>query len=379
MSLVGKALSFDNILPQEDYTVIRDYVQSLSFNDKSPVFKISTGEHIVAEDIRSSHSLVIEDQAVLSLVRKSIIDQAETSVTLPGLPTADELLIQLARDHVTFIKYEKGGFFGWHQDFEKYILNGRKKWIECHLIYCIEAPEEGGQLEIKMTPDNIPISFPLSNNSCIIFDKSLEHCACPVLEGRKIIMTADVLVSTKYVQDHSLDMEMVEYVATQKSFLSYDIDILKRQFSDATAFLVLEIRPESKYGRTCIFDSKGLYYMGEQSNDTGTEDDSTDWRRGSEETPPLELDEGIIDFDHIDIAPLLDGELMELIRSDLQNANLTGYEPLPDDVDIKELLLLPRLHKLESSKKIQYTYHCNEPNYDSVSINELVGIYYTAS
>ena len=60
-----------------------------------------------------------------------------------------ELVVSFARDYVTFIKYEEGGFFDWHKDFEKITVNDGKNIKEMHLLFCIEGPKEGGELLIK--------------------------------------------------------------------------------------------------------------------------------------------------------------------------------------------------------------------------------------
>ena len=113
--------------------------------------------------------------------------------------------MKLARNHVTFIRYDEGGFFNWHADHEKFVLNNRNKWLEMHLVYCLEAAEEGGNLLIRSPPlqgsvnSYEELNIPYQANGCVIFDKRMQHCSTPVIRGSKLIVTLVVLVSTREI------------------------------------------------------------------------------------------------------------------------------------------------------------------------------------
>jgi hypothetical protein len=79
----------------------------------------------------------------VDFIKSTILDQFEKSNS--------DLVVKLARDYVTFIKYSAGEFFEWHRDHERYVINQRDRWIEAHLMYCLKAPQVGGNLDILET------------------------------------------------------------------------------------------------------------------------------------------------------------------------------------------------------------------------------------
>jgi hypothetical protein len=95
----------------------------------------------------------------------------------------------MVRDHVTLLKYEKGDFFDWHQDYEKFVMNKRQLYIEGHLLFCISAPESGGELELGYDGEK----YSYVQNGAVLFDKLKRHRACKVDAGTKILMAIDVM------------------------------------------------------------------------------------------------------------------------------------------------------------------------------------------
>ncbi len=43
------------------------------------------------------------------------------------------------------------------------------------------------------------LDIPYQANGCGIFDKRMKHCSAPVIRGSKLIVTLDVLVSTREI------------------------------------------------------------------------------------------------------------------------------------------------------------------------------------
>lgn len=130
---------FDDIMDPNDFRQIYDYAMNLEINKSSPVFHLASGQEIVDPKVRKSKTFVVDDPSLLELVEKTVLKQFHNKQS----NKEKELIVKLARDRVTFIKYDKGGLFDWHIDHEKYSINDGRKWLECHLILGIIAPEDG--------------------------------------------------------------------------------------------------------------------------------------------------------------------------------------------------------------------------------------------
>jgi hypothetical protein len=155
--------------------------------------------------------------------------------------TGQKCTFSLARDYVTFIKYEKGGFFDWHVDHEKVRINhGENGFKEMHFIYCVQGCLEGGQLLIKkrvsadgllpQQPEKekimeISVEEARISNAGVVFDKSMEHKGAEVLEGTKIIMTIDLYVVSELRLKAGLtcqqEEEMSQLLANSRDWISF--------------------------------------------------------------------------------------------------------------------------------------------------------------
>lgn len=191
MNLNKAVFTSNNILSSDSLIAIQSFVESSTFPvTPSFVFDTQKSENVVNQTVRNSKTLHVKDPQLLAFV--------ESQILIPIMEENSELNISLARDYVTFIKYDVGGFFDWHVDFEKVTINGGKYMKEMHLLFCIQAPNEGGELLLKKDGETLVIQAPKTLNSAVIFDKLLEHRAEEVKAGQKIIMTVDVFVSTIY-------------------------------------------------------------------------------------------------------------------------------------------------------------------------------------
>lgn len=181
----------DKVLSTDSLNHLQNFVYESTFpTTPSFVFDTQKSENIVDQNVRKSKTLHVKDPQLLSFV--------ESHILVSIMEEFPELKITLARDYVTFIKYDVGGFFDWHVDFEKVTINGGKYTKEMHLLFCLRAPEEGGELLLKKDGETIIIPAPKTLNSVVIFDKLLEHRAEEVKVGQKIIMTVDVFANTVY-------------------------------------------------------------------------------------------------------------------------------------------------------------------------------------
>lgn len=243
MDLINQIFTFDKILQVGELAQYQKYVQNLNICKPSFVFHRDEQQFKHNEEIRKSKVIHVEDEGLLNFVKSGL---------LKTVSQKSGMNIKLARKRVTFIKYDEGGFFDWHNDHEKYVINGRSRHLEMHLLFCIAGTQEGGELLIKeIKKPNISTSEASSSdskdpvkitkikqacttNGCVLFDKHLEHAGGKVLKGNKLIMTVDVMVSTHMVaKDPKLSLRMeslVKKLAAGKisNIGTYQADELKK-------------------------------------------------------------------------------------------------------------------------------------------------------
>ncbi len=195
-SLIGQIKTFDGVLSNDDFNCLKDYTDKLNFDTPSFVFNRQTETLIKDTDVRSSKTVIINDKALREFIDKKLLDKIRSQ----------GYVINIARNHLTFIRYDVGDFFDWHQDFEKYVINDRYKWVEMHMLFCLQAPIKGGELEIKLFNDDMQ-TIAMNVNRAIIFDKYLEHKGTTVIEGTKLILTVDILIS----QTEILNSTILDY------------------------------------------------------------------------------------------------------------------------------------------------------------------------
>jgi predicted 2-oxoglutarate/Fe(II)-dependent dioxygenase YbiX len=367
-NLVKKVFVMDDFLSNEEASQFRQFTDTLPINKPSFVFNTvaKTEEH--NEEVRKSQTVILDDPNVLQFIKEKILGQFTK--------THSDLVVKLARDHVTFIKYQKGGFFDWHKDHEKFKINNHDQWIEGHLIYCIQPAVSGGQLQIKR--DGEIETFDYKANQCVIFDKSMEHRAQEVTEGKKIIMTVDVLISTKEIQnDPNLDLQLVEALKNPVGFRSYNLEKIKKLYQPDQHVMFGIIKTKNTYlSRTVIYDSLGCYHK--------TDEDES-WTRTTSVCKPQEFDsEGFSTtmdeshhwgqqfFDYA-FAMVLQGDEQEIVKGEVTPHQFKST-PIPLGTDIQLLLDTICCHPPATPEMISYTYHCNESNYEEHEIEHTYGL-----
>lgn len=179
---LDKIIISNELLNKKQFDTLKEYADKLQFNNLSLVYNKNTGESKIKESIRKSSTVIVKDVDFVQNVILRIMEKRNQGLRL-----------KIARNYITFIRYEEGGFFEWHIDFEQINIKGPSIYKEMHLLFCIEAPKQGGALSIKIEEDVKTIE--MEEGLCIIFDKTLEHRGELVEVGTKIIMTVDVLVT----------------------------------------------------------------------------------------------------------------------------------------------------------------------------------------
>lgn len=370
-NLSSKVFMYESFLPNEDALQILSYADTLSINKPSFVFNTKTKENETNVAVRKSQSITVDDIHAVDFIKSTILDQFEKSNS--------DLVVKLARDHVTFIKYSAGEFFDWHRDHEKYVINQRDRWIEAHLIYCLKAPQVGGNLDIKKDNENIQ-SIAYKYNQCVVFDKLMEHRAAVVQEGEKLIMTVDVLISTKEIaSDESLDFELAEAMKDPVGIRSYRIDKIN-QLHDAHkqsamfgVFVVGTI--------TLIYDSLGYYFYDDKNlYDTccfiRKDGCFVDFHRGDVKESVSSYSYGKNIFNNDDLTSLM---INQFDYYDVKDGSIDPHRmnspPIPDGTDPLAILKIKCCHIPKKLETISYTYYCNEGNeYDVKTVDHSCGL-----
>jgi hypothetical protein len=219
MSLNNLIITFDDLLSLPDQENIQSFTRAMDFHaNPSFVFHRAKEENVIDPEVRKSKTCFSKDVELLSFINDVVLPEMNKNVD--GLYT-----FRLARDYVTFIRYDKGDFFDWHTDFEKVRVNhGENGFKEMHFLYCVQGCESGGELLIKRSSDIITAKEARTTNSAIVFDKLLEHKGSEVTEGTKIIMTVDLyVVSQARITaglSQQLETEFSDFLAGKKAWVS---------------------------------------------------------------------------------------------------------------------------------------------------------------
>ena len=363
-NLSNKVYIYESFLPNEDALQILSYADTLSINKPSFVFNTKTKENETNVAVRKSQSITVNDIHAVDFIKSTILDQFEKSNS--------DLVVKLARDYVTFIKYSAGEFFEWHRDHERYVINQRDRWIEAHLIYCLKAPQVGGNLDIKSNENIQSIAY--QYNQCVVFDKLMEHRAAEVQEGEKLIMTVDVLISTKEIaSDESLDFELAEAMKDPVGVRSYRVDKINQLHDAHKQSIMFGLIIVGSI--TVIYDSVGYYYYDDsewhhrcfiRKDDCFVEYNQTDLSLCESSYPYFRAKY----YNNDDLTSLM---LNQTERYDVKDGHIDSYPmncspPIPDGTDPLAILKIKCCHIPKKMETISYTYYCNEGDEYEVSI-----------
>lgn len=366
MSLENHISVFKEFMNPAIFLELQKYVSGLPINAATPVFNISTGENIVDPNVRNSRYITMNDESVLKMLRKYFIERFKE--------VNPDLVVELARSYYTFIRYDEGGFFDWHEDNERFRINSGQRWLECHAILCLEPPSDGGELEIADR------KIQLERNTCVVFDKRLIHRGAPVNKGIKVIMTLDVLVSTICAQSYQcLGTEAADCLQKVVTFMTpYNDEAIVKDFPPGSiVFEYLEISKtdndqdkdeKPKWYRRVkptihrfIIDCNGIYLHNNQVH-------------GRKTGPRARRTSKKVDMDDL-LSEVLSAEDVNVIGTLSRVKFPQGSRPIPRKTDqsntfssivIADGVMTPR--------KLSATYHCNETNYDQFDIYQYVGV-----
>jgi hypothetical protein len=172
----------NNIIDQ----IIKNVKDDNNDFDKSLLYSTKKKEKFVDENERTSSFKL--------LVSEALFDKFEK--LLEKISFADKIYdYMLVRNDITYIKYDKGGFFKKHADYLSFTSNLVEEYT---MILCIDANCTGGETKFHINPYfEYSSKASITSKNCVIFRKDLVHEGCEIQEGYKHILTANLLALPK--------------------------------------------------------------------------------------------------------------------------------------------------------------------------------------
>ena len=389
MSLNNLILPFGELLDQSDHLEISKFSKSLNFEtNPSFVFNNVSQENLIDPEIRKSKTCFSKDINLMKFINEVILPRMNSR-------TKDLYEFRLARDYVTFIRYDKGDFFEWHTDFEKLRINhGDNCFKEMHFLYCIEGCQNGGQLLVKdPNGDVLTIEDARTANSAVVFDKLMKHKGAEVIDGTKIIMTIDLYVLTRARVEaclsQEIETEFSDFLDSKREWISFRgnmdafnkvwsiIDPQTREFIpfielkatiDNSFYHVLATSSGINYVNICD-DGDKFVYRGNQWYYTKSADRNKLVKRifnENKDNPSAFL------FEAISVLTISeDGNIYGWPTIEFMKVNTN----LPTLIDLPEYFTSKEFEDWGWNKtEAGYSYYCNEASYAQFDVNYRYGI-----
>jgi len=248
MSSIKDMHIYPELLSHQDIETLLDVITGRKFK-ASPVFNPKKQQHLVNPKTRRSKTCNLTLDRTMSAV-KAVVQRA-----LDQVNTSGEARVTLSREHVTIIRYDEGDFFLEHQDHRRFPNESASRY-EGHLLVCLEAPEAGGELVVRVGEDEQVYRYTIIGGG-VLFDKGQRHEALPVTSGCKMIMSIDVDVTR--VVSQPVPAEIEKWLETRQDMRIQDTDIFHQlaqrpELHHVPVVLLLE----DDEGNMAVYDSRGL-------------------------------------------------------------------------------------------------------------------------
>jgi hypothetical protein len=173
----------DNIIIDQIIRIVKDDNNDF---DKSLLYSTTKKEKFVDENERTSSFKLLKDEALFDKFEK----------LLEKISSTDKIYdYMLVRNDVTYIKYDKGGFFKKHADYLSFTSNLVEEYT---MILCIDANCKGGETKFHINPYfEYSSKASITPKNCVIFRKDLVHEGCVIQDGYKNILTVNLLAFPK--------------------------------------------------------------------------------------------------------------------------------------------------------------------------------------
>jgi hypothetical protein len=170
-------------LNDEEFIVIKEQISKCDkiFED-SMMYSQAKDEKFIDKNIRLSTFRTIEEDELFQ----------SFEILVEEINKRDKFQkYKLMKNNITHIKYEKGGYFKEHDDFQSFKSNIITEYT---MILCLDSNCEGGKTIFHLN-DNFKYSSDASveNKSIVIFRKDICHEGEVLTSGHKEILTANLL------------------------------------------------------------------------------------------------------------------------------------------------------------------------------------------
>jgi hypothetical protein len=162
----------------------------------------------IDKEKRLSVFKTINDVELFSLFDELIVD-------INSLDKSNDY--QIVKNNITYIKYEKGGFFDIHEDYLSFTSNIIEEYT---MIICEDATclNRGGETVFEINPFfTYESKQSVIPKNCLIFRKDLKHAGKLVEEGYKNIIMANILCTPK--KDKNGQIVIVTFPDNDEKFI----------------------------------------------------------------------------------------------------------------------------------------------------------------
>ena len=222
---------------------ITDKIIDIVKNDESKftnsmIYSTSTEKKYEDTSLRVSQFKTVVDEDLFNLVSDFV---AEINKLDP------DYNFSLVKNDITYIKYQKGGFFKQHADYLSYTSNIIQEFT---MLICEDADCEGGETIFEMNKYfRYPSKSSITPKHCVVFRKDIKHEGAIVKSGFKNIITTNLIATKK-------NMKQVLIVTFNDSEKFYAIDTNKiHQFEDCMLSTMIEESDE----KFIYFTSQSTY------------------------------------------------------------------------------------------------------------------------
>lgn len=191
-------IPYDNLFT-DDIDVISKMISLDDFvYHKSNLYNTETKKEELNENVRESESVTLRDKDLLSYINNNLISK------MNKLYNTDFTMIVPSVD---IVKYKKGSKFGKHVDFCVFNSN---TYVMFALLICLKGGCEGGNTILYNGEEKIYCPQSKTVGSGIVFQNTIPHEGEEILEGEKIILKVDLLLTNSCIKNYITNIDKLK-------------------------------------------------------------------------------------------------------------------------------------------------------------------------
>ncbi|AYV84192.1 MAG: prolyl 4-hydroxylase alpha subunit [Hyperionvirus sp.] len=219
-------------------------IQNVTEYDPTKTFDYPLGENVVDKTIRNRNKITYEQHNLFNWINCKLVSRFNKSL---------KWNFALIDNTLDLVKYNKGDFIETHQGF---IYHDCKEFFEYTFIICLQACNAGGET-IFYSEDVSENPIVLGVGDVIVFKKNTPYENKEIIDGRKIILTGNLLCFPK-----SLNKEdQVDFVVVKISDKVFTIPVneMKQNYSDCTYYKFYTFEKKQNPNHTIfIYNEDGI-------------------------------------------------------------------------------------------------------------------------